>query len=205
MRRHLLLGLAALLVLSAAAARSARAQDLEPPRERQGYWVGAGAFGVAPHLNEEGSNRGFYPGYGFTFRFGQLLTERLGLGLQIDMGTISKGSDKGALGGLIMEGSARLWRNLSAHAGLGIGYVDVSDSNSTDKTLRGGAGSYYLLGASYDFFPLPKLLTGGWALTPTVDFYVMPDGNIHTYTFFAGLQILRWLGFSRDKLLLPEE
>jgi hypothetical protein len=33
----------------------------------------------------------------------------------------------------------------------------------------------------------------------------MPDGNIHTYTFFAGLQILRWLGFAREKLLLPEE
>jgi hypothetical protein len=160
---------------------------------------------VAPHLNEEGRNRGFYPGYGFSFRIGQLLTERLGLGLQVNLGTISKGSDKGGLGGLILEGSARLWRNLSAHTGLGIGYVDVTDNNSLDKTLRGGAGSYYLLGASYDLFPLPKLLTGGWALTPTVDFLIMPDGNIHTYTVFAGVQILWWSGLSREMLILPEE
>lgn len=205
MRCQLLFSLAALLVLAASAARPAHAQTLEPPRERQGYWIGVGFSGVAPHLNEEGKNRGFYTGYGFGFRFGQLLTERLGLGLNFDSGTIKKGTDKGAVGGLILEGSARLWRNLSAHAGLGIGYVDVTDSNSLDKTLRGGAGSYFLLGASYDVFPLPKLLTGGWALTPTVDLRIMPDGNIHTYTLFAGLQILRWLGFSRDQLILPEE
>ena len=205
MRRQLLFSLAALLVLAASAARPAHAQTLEQPRARQGYWIGNGFFGVAPHLTEEGKNLGFYTGYGFTFRIGQLLTERLGLGLQVDMGTISKGSDKGGLGGLILEGSARLWRNLSAHTGLGIGYVDVTDNNSVDKTLRGGAGSYYLLGASYDLFPLPKLLTGGWALTPTVDLRIMPDGNIHTYTFFAGLQILWWSGLSRNMLILPEE
>jgi hypothetical protein len=33
----------------------------------------------------------------------------------------------------------------------------------------------------------------------------MPDGNIHTYTFFAGLQILRWSGLPREMLIMPEE
>ena len=70
MRCQLLLSLAALLVLAASAARPAHAQTLEPPRERQGYWIGVGFSGVAPHLNEEGKNRGFYTGYGFGFRFG---------------------------------------------------------------------------------------------------------------------------------------
>jgi hypothetical protein len=99
---------------------------------------------VASHLTEEGTNRGTYTGYGFTFRVGQLLTERLGLGLLVEIGTLKKGSDKGMVGGLTLEGSATLWRGLSAHTGLGLGFVDLTDQSSQDKSLRGGAGSYFL-------------------------------------------------------------
>jgi hypothetical protein len=204
-RRQLLVSLAVLVVLAAGAAGPAHAQTLEEPRARQGYWIGFGFFGLASHLTEEGKDLGFYTGRGFTLRFGELLTKRLGLGLQIDIGSIGKGSDQGGVGGLVLEGSARLWRNLSAHTGVGIGYVEATDNNSLDKTLRGGAGSYYLLGASYDIFPFAKRLTGGWAIIPAVDFRIMPDGNIHTYTFFAGLQILRWSGLPREMLIMPEE
>ena len=205
MRRQLLVSLAALVVLAGGAARSARAQTLEQPRARQGYWIGLGSVGVASYLTEEGKNRGVYTGYGFTFRVGQLLTERLGLGLLVEIGTLKKGSDKGMVGGLTLEGSATLWRGLSAHTGLGLGFVDLTDQSSQDKSLRGGAGSYFLLGASYDFFPWRRRLTGGWALTPTVDFRVMPDGNIHAYTMFAGLQVVWWSGLPRQMLILPEE
>jgi hypothetical protein len=205
MRRQLLVSLAALVVLAGGAARSARAQTLEQPRARQGYWIGLGSVGVASYLTEEGKNRGVYTGYGFTFRVGQLLTERLGLGLLVEIGTLKKGSDKGMVGGLTLEGSATLWRGLSAHTGLGLGFVDLTDQSSQDKSLRGGAGSYFLLGTSYDFFPWRRRLTGGWALTPTVDFRVMPDGNIHAYTMFAGLQVVWWSGLPRQMLILPEE
>ena len=81
----------------------------------------------------------------------------------------------------------------------------VTDQDSQDKSLRGGAGSYFLAGTSYDFFPWRKRLTGGWAVTPTVDFRVMPDGNIHAYTVFAGLQVVWWSGLPRQMLILPEE
>ena len=205
MRRQLLFGLAALVVLAVSAAHSAHAQTLEQPRARQGYWIGLGSVGVASYLTEEGKNRGVYTGYGFTFRVGQLLTERLGLGLLVEVGTLKKGSDKGMVGGLTLEGSATLWRGLSAHTGMGLGFVDLTDQSSQDKSLRGGAGSYFLLGASYDFFPWRRRLTGGWALTPTVDFRVMPDGNIHAYTMFAGLQVVWWSGLPSQMLILPEE
>jgi hypothetical protein len=205
MRRQLLVSLAALVVLAGGAALPVRAQTLEQPRARQGYWIGLGSVGVASYLTEEGKNRGVYTGYGFTFRVGQLLTERLGLGLLVEIGTLKKGSDKGMVGGLTLEGSATLWRGLSAHTGLGLGFVDLTDQSSQDKSLRGGAGSYFLLGTSYDFFPWRRRLTGGWALTPTVDFRVMPDGNIHAYTMFAGLQVVWWSGLPRQMLILPEE
>ena len=205
MRRQLSVIAAALVVLAGGAARSVCAQTLEQPRARQGYWIGLGSVGVASYLTEEGKNRGVYTGYGFTFRVGQLLTERLGLGLLVEVGSIKKGSDKGMVGGLTLEGSATLWRGLSAHTGLGLGFVDLTDQSSQDKSLRGGAGSYFLLGASYDFFPWRRRLTGGWALPPTVDFRVMPDGNIHAYTMFAGLQVVWWSGLPRQMLSLPEE
>ena len=205
MRRQLLVSLAALVVLAGGAALPVRAQTLEQPRARQGYWIGLGSVGVASYLTEEGKNRGVYTGYGFTFRVGQLLTERLGLGLLVEIGTLKKGSDKGMVGGLTLEGSATLWRGLSAHTGMGLGFVDLTDQSSQDKSLRGGAGSYFLLGTSYDFFPWRRRLTGGWALTPTVDFRVMPDGNIHAYTMFAGLQVVWWSGLPRQMLILPEE
>ena len=205
MRRHWMLGLAALVVLAGSGARPAHAQTLETPRARQGYWIGVGLGDVAAHMNEEGKNRGSYTGNAFSFRVGQLLTERLGLGLLVETGGVKKGTDQGNIIGLTLEGSATLWRGLSAHTGLGLGVVYVTDQSSLDKTMRGGYGSNYLAGVSYDYFPWRKRLTGGWAVTPTVDFHAMPDGNIHAYTFFMGLQVLWWSGLPRQMLLLPEE
>jgi len=208
------------LVLVTGFCRAALAQDpgesgdsrslLEMPRARQGYWIGFGFYGIASTLVEEGHNRGIYSGWGYTFRIGQLITERLGLGLVYEsagsmMGGIKKNNDKGGLGGLILEGNATLWRNLSVHGGFGVGYIYVSDKTALDTSLRGGAGSYTTLGLMYDFFPWRKRLTGGWAITPTLDFRVMPDGNIHAYTLLAGVQIIRWSGLADNMLVLPEE
>lgn len=189
---------------------SADGEDLlEEPRQRQGYWIGFGPTGIAAQLSENGKNLGIYSGYTGTFRIGQLVTKRLGLGLMIEymMGyeRLGKGSDKGSIGGLTLEGSCQLWRNLSAHTGFGIGYVMVKDPNALDDSLRGGGGAYLLLGASYDFFPFQKQLTGGWAVTPTVDLHVMPDGNIKFLALMAGLQFTWWSGLSDNMLRLPDE
>ena len=192
--------------------RAARAEEgdvqLEEPRQRQGYWIGFGPTGIAANLRENGKDRGIYGGWTGTFRIGQLVTKRLGLGLLVEYfqyaGGISKGSDAGSLGGLTLEGSAQLWRNLSAHTGFGIGYVMVKDPNALDTSLRGGGGAYLLLGASYDIF-LNRKLTGGWAITPTLDFHLMPDGNIKFLSMMFGVQLMWWSGLPDSMLRLPEE
>ena len=179
---------------------------LEEPRSRQGYWIGFGVSGVAAGLREEGKYSGVYGGYTGTLRIGQLITRRLGLGLLVEyVGGIAKGSDKGSIGGLTLEGSCLLWRDLSVHTGFGIGYVMLKDKMAQDTSLRGGGGSYLLLGASYDLFPFKKRLTGGWAFTPVVDFHLMPDGNIRFLALLAGVQVTYWSGLPNNMLRLPEE
>lgn len=193
--------------------RGARADEagdsqslLEEPRSRQGYWVGVGVSGVGAQLWENGKDRGIYGGYTGTFRIGQLITQRLGLGMLVEyIGGVGKGSDKGSIGGLTLEGSALVWRDLSVHAGFGVGFVMVKDPNALDTSLRGGGGSYMLLGASYDIFPFKKRLTGGWAVTPVIDLRVMPDGNIKFLAVMAGLQMTWWSGLPSNMLRLPDE
>jgi hypothetical protein len=81
----------------------------------------------------------------------------------------------------------------------------VTDDGSEDKTLRGGVGASLLAGASYDFFPWRNRLTGGWAITPTLDRRAMPDGDVHAFAIIASLQIIRWSGLPRTMLVAPEE
>lgn len=186
-------------------ARPARAQDLEEPRARQGYWIAVGFSGVGASLVEKGDYIGMYPGSGFTVRLGQLLTRRIGLGMVVDYAGMKKAEDAGALGGLSLECNLGLWRNLAVHTGVGFGFVYVTDAATEERELRGGAGANLLAGVSYDFFPWRKRLSGGWAVTPTLNFRAMPDGNIHSYTVFLGVQVIRWSGLARNMLILPEE
>ena len=191
--------------------RIAHAEDsderpvLEEPRARQGYWIAFGASGVGVQSWEKGRNKGIYGGWTGTFRIGQLITQRFGLGLLLEyIGGISKGSDKGALDGLSLEASYLLWRNLAVHAGLGLGVVLLKDSQALDPSYRAGGGSYFLLGASYDIFPFKKK-TGGWALTPVVDLHGSHDGDIHFLALVAGVQLTWWSGLPDNMLRLPEE
>jgi hypothetical protein len=194
------------------APRYAHAEDtdehpvLEEPRSRQGYWVGLGASGAGVHAWEKGKNRGVYSGYTGTFRIGQLLTPRLGLGLLVEyVGGIGKGSDKGSIDGLTLEGSCLVWRDLSVHAGFGLGVVLLKDKQALDSSTRAGGGAYFLVGASYDIFPFKKKLTGGWAITPVVDLHGSPDGDIHFLALLAGVQFTWWSGLPNNMLHLPED
>jgi hypothetical protein len=199
-----------LLVLTLAGS-TARANDderprLEEPRSRQGYWIGVGMSGLALQAWEKGRSTGSYTGYTGTFRIGQLLTERLGLGLAIEYpSSLGNGSDKGSLYGLTLEGSCLLWRNLSVHTGFGLGVVLFKDSQALNPSMRSGGGAYGLLGASYDLFPLKAKRTGGWAITPTVDVHGSADGDIRFLAFLAGVQVTWWSGLSDNMLQLPEE
>ncbi len=199
----------------AAGARRAHAQDtderpvLEEPRSRQGYWIAFGASGIGLRAWEKGHDRGNYTGFTGTFRIGQLLTQRFGLGLLVEYtggyATVGKGSDKGQLDGLALEASLRTWRNLSVHGGFGLGVLLLKDSQALDPSYRAGGGSYFLLGASYDIFPLKQKLTGGWAITPVIDLHGSPDGDIHFLAVLGGIQITWWSGLPNNMLHLPEE
>lgn len=192
--------------------RQALAEDaderpvLEEPRSRQGYWIGFGGSGVGVQSWENGRDKGIYSGWTGTFRIGQLITPRLGLGLLIEyIGGIQKGSDKGALNGLTLECSYLVWRDLSVHGGFGLGVVLLKDSEALDPSYRAGGGSYLLLGASYDIFPFKKKLTGGWAFTPVIDLHGSRDGDIKFLALVAGVQVTWWSGLSDNMLRLPEE
>lgn len=179
---------------------------LEEPRSRQGYWIGFGASGVAVQSWEKGRDRGIYGGYTGTLRIGQLITQRVGLGVLIEyVGSIEKGSDKGALEGLTLEGSVLVWRNLSLHGGFGLGVVLLKDNQAVDPSYRAGGGSYFMLGTSYDIFPFKKRLTGGWAITPVIDVHGSHDGSIHFLALVAGVQLTWWSGLPSNMLKLPEE
>jgi hypothetical protein len=182
---------------------------LEEPRSRQGYWIGFGASGAGIQVWEKGHNRGLYSGFSGTFRVGQLLTQRFGLGLLIEYtggyATIGKGSDKGQLDGLSLEASYLVWRDLSVHAGFGLGVLLLKDSQALDPSYRSGGGAYGLVGVSYDLFPLKKKLTGGWALTPVLDLHGSADGDLRFLGLLAGLQITWWSGLPSNMLHLPEE
>jgi hypothetical protein len=110
---------AAVAVVAVAGARAARAQLLEPPRSRQGYYFALGYQLALSHPTEDGESWGVWPGGNLSIRFGQLITRRFGLGLQINSGSTSGQGQKAAAGGLELEAQWELARNLAAYGGVG--------------------------------------------------------------------------------------
>jgi len=202
------------LVTTSLAVPAANAQTLELPRGRQGYWVSVGMNEVVSAIREKGKDKGIYTSQGLSIRLGEMVTERLGLGLFFDYGGLvdqkkNNGEftkdDKGGTGGIGLEGSLCVWRTLALRTGFGFGVVMLTDNATEEKSLRGGAGSYLMLGASYEFFPWRRRVTGGWAISPALDVRVMPDGNVKAYTGLLGVSVTWWSGLERNMLILPEE
>lgn len=182
---------------------------LEEPRSRQGYWIGVGLSGIGAHVSDRGHDRGLYSGYTGTFRIGQLLTQRLGLGVLVEYtggyATLGKGTDKGQLDGLTLEASYLVWRDLSVHGGFGVGAMLLKDSAALDPSYRIGGGAYLLAGVSYDVFPFKKKRTGGWAITPVIDLHGFGDGDLKFLAVLAGFQVTWWSGLPDNMLHQPEE
>jgi opacity protein-like surface antigen len=190
--------LAAALVLGAAAAQ---AQKLEEPRSRQGYYVAGGMHAALSFNNDEGEELGPWGGYGTTIRFGQMLTSRLGLGLQIDVSGASGDGRTASLMGFGLSGQAEIARNLALHLGLGLG-VATLDNPDEDET-SGGYGAAYTVALTYDWF-LGDRRTGGWALTPGVRLRAVPSETVDAFAALAGLEISWWSGLPKHQLALPD-
>ena len=202
-RSHLL-GCFIAAALSAGGASVARAQVLEPPRPRQGYYVAVG-YHLALNQNwEDGESWGVWRGGDLTIRLGQMLTRRFGLGLEIHFGGTSGQNQKAALGGLAVEGQWELARNLALHGGAGLDVVSLSSADGHDRTTRGTVGSGYFLGLGYDWF-FGHRLTGGWAATPSVEARFVPGNTASAFIGTVGVQLSYWTGLPRNQLDLPPD
>jgi hypothetical protein len=206
MRRNLItLALLTAGALLCAAARPAAAQELEPPRPRQGYYVSLGLYGMTSQVWEKGSTLGPWGGFGGSFRFGQLVTRRFGLGLSVENGSTSGSGQKAGITALGLEANWELLHNLAVRGGVGIGFVSLHDpSNPDESATRGVTGSWYSLGVAYDFFPMKKRLTGGPSITPTVQARFVPGGDTSAFVAYFGVELGWWTGLPRNQLELPD-
>ena len=199
-----LLGCLLAVALCVGAATTVRAQVLEPPRPRQGYYVAVG-YHLALNKNwEDGESWGLWPGGDLTIRLGQLLTRRFGLGLEIHFGGTSGQGQRAAIGGLAVEGQWEVARNLALHGGAGLDVVSLSSTNGPNGSTRGTVGSGYFLGLTYDWF-LGHRLTGGWAATPSIEARFVPGDTASAFIGLIGVQLSYWTGLPRNQLDLPPE
>jgi hypothetical protein len=203
--------LVAVALLVAALARPALAADnagvtLEPPRPRQGYYVSLGLYGMMSQAWEKGTTLGPWGGFGGSFRFGQLVTRRFGLGLSVENGKTSGGGQQAGITALGLEASWELLHDLAVRGGVGIGFVSLHDPGNPDESpTRGVTGSWYSLGLAYDLFPMKHRLTGGPSITPTVQARFVPGGDTSAFVAYFGVELGWWTGLPRNQLELPAE
>jgi hypothetical protein len=199
------LALLAAGALAVARARPAAAQELEPPRSRQGYYVSLGLYGMVSQVSEKGDSLGPWTGFGGAFRFGQLVTRRFGLGLSIEEGRTKGDGQTAGIGALGLEANWELLQNLAVRGGVGLGFVNLHNpADVNESATRGVTGSWYSLGVAYDWFPSKKRLSGGFSVTPTVQARYVPGGDTSGFVAYFGVELGWWTGLARNQLELPE-
>jgi hypothetical protein len=176
---------------------------LELPRHRQGYYLTLGNYMLITQNREDGFDLGTWVGSAFSIRLGQMVTRRLGLGLQIDFGSASKGPENAAITGLSLAGQLEIVRNVALHGGVGLGVVQLTDNRDPDEELRGAVGSGYFLGVSYDWFPFKRRLTGGFAVSPMAQARIIPGSDVTSLVFMVGVDLTWWTGLPNNQLELP--
>jgi hypothetical protein len=198
-------GLPALLlaatVLADVASPAAAQTLLEPPRRRQGYYLSLGLAAAIDHNWQDGANMGTWGGQLISFRLGQLVTRRFGLGLRFDGGGAARGPHKAALAGLAIEGQWELASNLAVHGSVGLGVVSLTDDSDPDHKRRATAGAGYTLWLGYDWFP-GRRLTGGFAVTPVAGVRLIPGSSVTALVGLVGVDITYWTGLPREQLQL---
>jgi hypothetical protein len=193
------------VALALGATGTAQAQELlQQPRQRQGYYMGGGLRGAGTFGWENGDNLGLWNGSGIALRFGEMLTPRLGLGLDLEFGgTTGKGQNAGYFT-LGLEGNWNIVSNLSANAVIGLGVLQLQDPKIEDEDLRGAVGGIYGLGLSYDLFPWDRR-SGGFAITPTLQARFLPGEETKAFEVLVGVDLLWWSGLPRNQLELPPD
>lgn len=189
-------------VLAAALARPAQAQTLEAPRPRQNYYLGGGLNLLTTDVIDHGESQGLWYGASLSLRVGQMLTQRLGLGLNIDYGATARDPESAYLGGLALEGQWEIIDNLALRGSAGLAVVELFDDSDPQEELRGVYGGVYALGLSYDLFVHEAKLSGGLALQPILWVRYVPDDTISVVTVTLGLELMWWSGLPNNQLEL---
>jgi len=193
---------AALGGLALAGEGRARAQAIEAPAAHQGYYVGFGYHVGAVKVWEDNYTYGVWSGGEFSLRFGQLVTRRLGLGLQFHFGSAKGDGQTASLFGMELEGQWELVRNLVIHAGTGVDTISIRADGVKNASLRGTAGAGYILGLDYSWF-FTHRLTGGWAVTPRIEARFVPGDTASAFVGTLGVELAWWSGLPRNQLELP--
>jgi len=198
--------LAALLFISLAPTPAA-GQTLTIPEARQGYFVSLGLQSAGATSKDHDLGR-LAPalGGGFSLRVGEMLTDWLGFGLQIETGMVQNDRWQVAYGGLLLATQTNLWRTLGLHLGAGVGFNDATDKSKKVIGSRGTAGAFYSAGVSYDFFPFQNEGSGGWAVTPILQAKYFPGDSFNSTMVSIGIEGVWWSGLDKQQLeLSPEE
>jgi hypothetical protein len=187
------------LALALGAGRVAQAQTLVEPEARQGFYVSAGAGAGTLGVVDKGQGDGTAAGLAYTLHLGEMLTDRWGLGLAIESGGASHAGITTQIAGLTLEGQARLWRHLAAHAGFGVGAASAKDPTRIGDESHGTYGSLLTAGLSYDAF-LTRRPSGGWALTPACGVRAVPGGDVSAISAVFTLSVSWWSGLPAREL-----
>jgi hypothetical protein len=198
MRRRWQVGLVA-AALAIGAARGARAQTLRAPEARQGFYVSAGAGANALVAWDKGQRDSTAAGLAYTLHFGELLTDRWGLGLALEGGSAARSGVTTQIVGLTLEAQARLWRHLAAHAGIGAGAASVKDPLRVGDETHGTYGTLLTAGLSYDAF-VTRRPSGGWAITPACELRAVPGGDVSAIAAVLTVGVSWWSGLPAHEL-----
>ena len=183
--------------------RPARAQTLELPRPRQGYYLGGGLHGAVTRVRDGDQSLGYWTGGAITLRAGQMFTDQFGLGLGIHFGSTAKERESATFGGLGLEGQWEILENLALRGGVGVGVVGLVDEADPDAERRGSFGGDYSLAVAYDLFVSRSKLSGGVAISPVVALRYLPDDPVATVLAACGVEVLWWVGLPSNELQLP--
>jgi len=198
MRRRWQLALLAAAVATGAA-RGARAQTLREPEARQGFYVSAGAGANVLAAWDQGQRDSTAAGLAYTLRFGEMLTERWGLGLALEGGSAGRAGVTTQIVGLTLEAQARLWRHLAAHAGLGAGAASAKDPLRVGDETHGTYGTLLTAGLGYDAF-VTRRPSGGWAITPACELRAVPGGDVSALAAVLTVGVSWWSGLPAREL-----
>jgi hypothetical protein len=204
---------ALLLALAASAPVTASAQELLKPAARQGFYIGGGLRqALLTSSDDDIGNLGLFLGGGFTLRFGQVVNDKLGIGLAINNAGGSNDEWAGGFAALSLEMQLTPLPGedfaIRGSIGVGGGGVTRAEGEERDNDPPGAFGAVYTLGVSYELFPWyepDKYETGGFAFTGFLEGILFPGGDLVTGGVMLGLEVTYWFGFQKSRLDLPPD